>query len=1742
MIIARKFRLISSLIFGCFIVSSAFAESGRSDYDLDDDGLIEINDLADLDEIRNKLTGTSLYGENTGCPATDGCHGFELTTNLDFDTNTDGVMDENDDYWNDGAGWNPIGTGYSKYSATLNGNGFEIRNLYINRSKSNYVGLFSAISGSSANITNIKLTGSLMSITGSSYVGSLVGEAGSSAIISHSSSTGAVSGSYDVGGLVGRLSSSSSLTHSFATGTVVGIKYYVGGLVGSIISSSSIKQSFASGSVDGYSNIGGIAGLSSLSSTIDNCVSMANVTGTSYTGGLIGYADSVVLNNTYSSGEVVGSYRVGGLLGYSTNSSTNNSYWAIDSSNQDISSESNIDTNYVGATFTQLRCPTSADNTSCLEGSALFSSWDESIWDFGDNTQLPGLIIDGEIYRDSDADGILDRDDAFPNNKAAALDSDLDGHPNEWMRYCDADCIAESGLTLDQFPTLAAAWQDDDLDGYTDSWSESCDQNCQDDSGLILDVYPLDTDNDGISDVEDNDDGNDGEIDADADSDGLIDISTLEQLNAIRYNLDGTGRVLTENGIMDSSGCPVVVHEGISQHHCSGYELTNTLDFDTNADGIMDANDDYWNDGAGWTPIARYPEKFSSILDGQGYQIRNLFINFESGKRYVGLFGYVSGKSAQIRNLGLTGPLMSITGGVSVGSFAGELYASASITNSYSTGSVNADWISGGLAGAISYATISNCFNTGEITVGLAEENATGGLVGYSFDSIISNSFSTVKVNSNGLTGVGGLIGEADPDTTFNSYWATDTSFQTSSSQQSLEDGYFGVTLAQLQCPTSADNTGCIAEKTLYNTWDSNTWDFGNNNQLPGLIINGNVYRDGDGDGRLDADDAFPEDEAAYEDSDGDGHPDSWSLGCNAECIANTDLRLDQFPQLDYVWQDEDLDGYPDSWADTCDISCQQSSGLRLDNLPNDTDNDSIPNSEDSDDNNDGYPDADNDSDGLIEISSLEQLNAMRYNLSGSGRVLSEGGISDNSGCPLVFIEGRLQQHCSGYELTTDLDFDTNDDGVMDNLDIYWNSGEGWEPIGSAVTPFTGIFNGNGHTINNLFINRESEEFVGLFGAADQYTAHIYSVILAGNLMNITGDWYTGSLVGLISNSATVSDNFITGTVTANSYAGGLIGAAANSIINNNYTSVTVSSQEGTGGLVGGAILSEFTNNVVMGSVNGEKFVGGLIGYAEYLTITNSYAMGAVYGTEYVGGLMGDSVGATVTNSYWITDTTGQDTSAEQSEESGYFGISLSDLQCPTSGTDSNCTAYPSLFENWDDAVWDFITPNQLPGLTINGVIYRDTDFDGVLDHEDDDDDNDNILDANDAFPFDKNEDTDTDGDGIGDNQDQDDDNDGVEDSIDPSNDIDNGLPEMLTVGDDIKISANEEDGTAVYLNFDELTSALSALDAVDASSELTYKGSIKEVELVSDENGFVKLPTGRLVINWIAIDTTGNQSLPMEQVISVYPQLRFAETTSTIGEASTAVIVVELSGESPEYPVNVKLSFNANDSTVTVPDLFNIDLNESQRTIVAQGSNASINRQSLFAVTTIDDYLAEDDEQLIINIEGAILPEGETNYFLIDGTQGRHELTITDTNLRPDVSILVRQNGEETSTVVLDGGDITLEALITDGNGKDNHTIKWGLGYVAGVDTSERLITISTDDLVEGNYKLSVTVTDDATIPLSNKMTMTLPVIKANSSPENPSNTDSRNSSGSGGGALNMYWLLLITGLFYSVRRRKVD
>ena len=161
--------------------------------------------------------------------------------------------------------------------------------------------------------------------------------------------------------------------------------------------------------------------------------------------------------------------------------------------------------------------------------------------------------------------------------------------------------------------------------------------------------------------------------------------------------------------------------------------------------------------------------------------------------------------------------------------------------------------------------------------------------------------------------------------------------------------------------------------------------------------------------------------------------------------------------------------------------------------------------------------DYDADADGLIEVSNLAQLDAIRYDMDGNGLVADSKeqteylaafpGALEDMGCP---VGG-----CSGYEVVSDLDFDTNGNGLADAGDAYWNDGSGWAPLGyyrgaDEQRLFKATFDGGAHTISNIFISRADQDNVGLFGINSG--GNITNVVLVE--IDVTGNDYVGGLVG----------------------------------------------------------------------------------------------------------------------------------------------------------------------------------------------------------------------------------------------------------------------------------------------------------------------------------------------------------------------------------------------------------------------------------------------------------------------------------------------------------------------------------------------------------------------------------------------------------------------------------------------------
>jgi len=330
-------------------------------------------------------TITRIYRVETGwnyCSPVNGVYHLSQPAHLNcirLDLDGNYVLDNDIDLT--GINFEPIGAmipydsthGYCGFVGYFDGQGYSIRNLYINRPSDLDVGLFGYVGTYSyqnnigspvayqvknlvlkdISVSGLSNVGGLIGrsrsgylsifpilnisgngvISGNSNVGGLVGDIDGGSII-NSNFSGSVSGNYKVGGLIGGIYNGGILQNSNFSGNVSG-QDETGGLVGSttdaipnqtnfVYGSGQIKNSHSSGTVSGNAYVGGIVGRLAapgfpISSGIETSYSTSNVSGTDYVGGLVGVG-TLFINNNYAIGNVTRksgstSILIGGLIG-----------------------------------------------------------------------------------------------------------------------------------------------------------------------------------------------------------------------------------------------------------------------------------------------------------------------------------------------------------------------------------------------------------------------------------------------------------------------------------------------------------------------------------------------------------------------------------------------------------------------------------------------------------------------------------------------------------------------------------------------------------------------------------------------------------------------------------------------------------------------------------------------------------------------------------------------------------------------------------------------------------------------------------------------------------------------------------------------------------------------------------------------------------------------------------------------------------------------------------------------------------------------------------------------------------------------------------------------------------------------------------------------------------------------------------------------------------------------------------
>ena len=218
---------------------------------------------------------------------------------------------------------------------------------------------------------------------------------------------------------------------------------------------------------------------------------------------------------------------------------------------------------------------------------------------------------------------------------------------------------------------------------------------------------------------------------------------------------------------------------------------------------------------------------------------------------------------------------------------------------------------------------------------------------------------------------------------------------------------------------------------------------------------------------------------------------------------------------------------------------------------------------------------------------------------------------------------------------TADLAFDATEGNVDWNGDGSTGPADGFSPIGLVYgNHFSGSYNGQNHTIDNLFINRSGTTNIGLFG----YTYNATIENLGVTNVDIMGNSYTGALIGN-SGGGSVANCYSTGDVSSSArYIGGLIGSAGGSVSDSYSSCKVISTRYGIGGLIGDNSAS-IDNCYSTGDVDGDSYVGGLVGY-NMDPISQSYSTGNVSARYEAGGLIGVNIYDAIENCYSTGDVT----------------------------------------------------------------------------------------------------------------------------------------------------------------------------------------------------------------------------------------------------------------------------------------------------------------------------------------------------------------------------------------------------------------------------------------------------------------------------------------------------------------------
>jgi len=209
---------------------------------------------------------------------------------------------------------------------------------------------------------------------------------------------------------------------------------------------------------------------------------------------------------------------------------------------------------------------------------------------------------------------------------------------------------------------------------------------------------------------------------------------------------------------------------------------------------------------------------------------------------------------------------------------------------------------------------------------------------------------------------------------------------------------------------------------------------------------------------------------------------------------------------------------------------------------------------------------------------------------------------------------------------------------------------QSWEPIGNGSKRYSGTFDGNGHTISNLYI-KVQRYGVGFFGYMEYGT--IKNIVFDNAQVENTGNNYkypytgivVGAAFGTLQNLKTLKNCSVKSSVRALGGIAGTITQSCSNLENN----ATVSGIYEVGGIAGSFCQSTLSSCVNNGMVteNSSGECGGIVGFLSSGTIEDCANYGNVTGTNEIGGIVGCAQdNSTIKRTLSSGDITSQESSA----------------------------------------------------------------------------------------------------------------------------------------------------------------------------------------------------------------------------------------------------------------------------------------------------------------------------------------------------------------------------------------------------------------------------------------------------------------------------------------------------------------